>query len=282
MAHKRMIKNFVTASFASIVVWSCADDTLPKPSQLDSMRVLALTSTSAEFSLGDSVTVTPVISDLSAGSGASFTYRWRSCWDPGVGFGAEPACEDASWTNVTASVLNFATDAWTGAETSFNVNIPAVAPEFSLRSTQAQFNGISYLIEFELIRNDGLRVKAFRRLVVSTNATKNANPAAPNPLLNGASLIALPLSEVTLVGAVNTSSVQNYLYYTDSGELKSRNEDVIVSWFASDGTFKPGVSDINASVKFKGPSAAPSGRTAVFVLIARDNRGGVSVDVKKF
>lgn len=267
----------------SILLTACADNTLPKPSQLESIRVLALTTPVAEFSLGDTVVVTPWISDLSATASSTFSYRWRACWDPGVGFGAQATCSSANWTTVAVSGLDYATKAWTGDVNTFSVNIPSSAAEFSLQSSNAQFNGIAYVVEFELIRNDGASAKAFRRLLVSTNPTKNANPSAPDALLNGASLSgALPLTEVSLTGSVNTSSVQTYSYYADSGELKSRNETLILSWYTSDGSFTPGVSDINGTVKFKGPAAAPTGRTAAIVLIVRDDRGGIAAVVRRF
>lgn len=272
---------------------SCSESKLPKSSNLDRLRVLSLISeenagggqTYAEYAPGSVVTIKPLVSDL-LGSG-NLSYEAKACVDPGVAFGAEPSCEgNPTLVDVSAGAqpitMGSLTDR-TGLANSFNVTIPSSTIMFAGRSVQDQFNGVSYLVTYKLIRASGEAQIAFKRLVVSNRGTRNKNPILSDVLSQGASLSALPVGvTVNLSIAVGAIGAESYQVLKSDGTYDNRTENLVTSWFISDGEVKFLRTTSFDSTEYKGPEAAPTSRKAFIIALTRDERGGASVLIKSF
>src|SRR3974390_309311 len=70
---------------------SCNKNDLPKYQTLGDLRILTVLVDKPEANPGDTVTFTPVLSDLN-GNGRPINFEVRACIDPGVTAGADPVC----------------------------------------------------------------------------------------------------------------------------------------------------------------------------------------------
>ncbi len=221
---------------------ACMDDTLPKYNQLESLRVLALIASAPEVDAGGSTTITPILSDTHETTSLSF--EATGCISV---TSAESSCTgNPTATSIQTGTLNSgdmtAAKGFTGAATAITVNIPASAVIFNQRSAQDQFNGITYLVTY-LVRNTrGESVQSYRRIVVSTRAAaeKNQNPVLNDILINGAALTTtLPASSPTsLTPSFGAITAESYRVLTDSGDYRTDSEEIVTSWFSTDGQLK--------------------------------------------
>jgi len=255
---------------------------LPKYVQLGGLRVLALKATSAagsfaEFSPGETgITITPIVSDYQGGSRA-LSYEAVGCADPGVSAGSEPTCDGAAdAVSLANGVVNITGAERTGEATTFTVNVPATI--FANRSAIDQYNGVNYLVTYALTAADGTTVKSFKRLPVSlaSKTTKNRNPSIASVLADGATLTALPSAAVEVGAAFSAGSEESYDVMRSDLSLRSETEELITTWFITDGELKLFRTIGTGTTKFTPPTAAPADHTAQLVGIARDERGGVS------
>lgn len=269
-------------AFAFIVVASCSDDTLPKYVELGGLRVLALRSdlaTSgagpAEFTPGDSVVVTPYVSDY-RGGGRAISYSATVCLDPGVNYGATPSCNGVPGATTVAAGTVTLTGAVssTGQADTFSVTIPATI--LSGRSSQDQYNGVNYLVIYRLTAGADT-VTAFKRLVVTQSGkTKNQNPSLTSILANGSALGALPTGVVALSASYTAGSIESYTSMRSDGSTVAATEELVTTYFITDGTLKF-YRTVNAdTTTYTPPGAAPGDHSAIVVAITRDNRGGLS------
>jgi hypothetical protein len=270
----------------SFAIIGCSDDIFPKYVQLGGLRVLAIHSEKtsapgqAEYSPGDTVTVTPHVSDF--GSGArTLTYEAVGCLDPGVSYGVDASCAGSA-TAVTLASGTFtlsASDSYTGAGPSFQVTIPSTI--FALRTAIDQYNGVAYLVTYRLTA-PGAAVSSFKRLIVSSDSkTKNQNPALSSILAGGTALTSMPAGEVELSAGLTAGAEEAYLAMKSSGELDPRTEQVVTTYFITDGTLGFYRTSVGQTTKYTPVYPAPSDHTALIVAVSRDNRGGVAVKVQK-
>ena len=269
----------------NIILFSCTKNELPKFNQLNSLRVIALTTPTPEVSAGDVVTITPVVSDVNATQ--DLTYTAQSCVDLGVSYGVTPTCEG----NPTKTVIQFnkssatpdSTNNRTGDAEAFIVSIPTALTIFYGRSAQEQFNGVNYLVEYILSNPNGEVLKSFRRIVVSTKSPKNTNPVITDIFSDGVTMTTLPYgTKSNLTSDLSTTSAETYQVQDFNGVQTLASEILSVTWMITDGETKYFRSDVGASNVYTGPEAAPVGRSSYIFAVARDNRGGVSVVRKKF
>lgn len=268
------------------MLFSCGKDDLPQFNQVNSLRVIAMTTPTPEVNPNDVVTITPVVSDVTEATALKDTVN--VCVDLGVAYGVTPTC-DGNPTNIslhvdrTLGTLNAGVN-WTGNADTFNVTIPGVPVIFAGRSAQEQFNGVNYLIEYKLKNSAGNEIRSFRRIVVSTKTPKNTNPVVTDIFSNGVSLIApLPFgSIVQLSSDLSAGSAENYQLQDFNGVTSSQTELISTTWMITDGETKYFRSDVGQSNEYTLPATAPAGRSVHIFAIARDNRGGVTVVRKQF
>jgi hypothetical protein len=279
------MKNLFLIITCNIILLSCSKNELPKFNEINSLRVIALTTPAPEVNASDSVTITPVISDIN--STTALTDSVFTCVDLGVAYGVTPTCDGnptkiVVHTNRTLTLPGLG-DNWTGSADTFNVTVPAALIIFYGRSAQEQFNGVNYLVEYILSNSTGEVLKSFRRLVVSTKTPKNLNPVVTDILSDGVSMTALPIGvKSNLTSDLTTASAETYQVQDFNGLQTSVAELLSITWMITDGETKYFRSDVGASNVYTGPPSAPVGRSSYVFAIARDNRGGVSVVRKKF
>ena len=262
---------------------SCGEDDFPEYVELKELRVLALQAGSSggtsEYSPGDNVTITPIISDYFGGS-RTLTYEAFACVDPGLKVGAEPTCNGVpgavSVGSGTAAAP--ATQRTGSTATTFSVNIPSNL--LDQRSAADRYNGVNYLVTYKLTAGSEV-VQSFRRILVSENTkAKNNNPQTTAILANGAALTALPTGKVELSVSYPAGSVENYSSKKADGSLANATESLTTTWFRTDGELKF-YRTVNADTNtYTPPAAAPAGRQALIVGVTRDDRGGVTVLVQ--
>lgn len=273
------MKKFILVSLTSLLLFSCSQDDLPDFNKIDSPRVIALIADHPEASPGDTITVTPVISDLQATTGLQDSVQ--VCVDLGISQGASPTCEGNPTKVVVQNrrtlTLPGLAENWTGAADTATFVLPLEAVIFNQRSSQDQYNGVNYLVEYTLHSPSGVDIKAIKRIAVtlSTKTTKNLNPVLTDIFSDGVSLVSLPINrKVNLTHNLDFSSAENFSIMKTDGNLKNYTEQLIVTWFITDGTTKYFRSEVGVSNEYTGPTAAPTGRSSYVLAVAHDNRGG--------
>ncbi len=266
---------------------ACSNSDLPDAFRLDRFRVLAVLADRAEVGPAENVLLTPILSDV-AGEGRPITFTAEACLDPGVGFGAEPSCEESPTRVVLATdapVTGLSAPHYTGAVTStLSVIVPPEEVVFAQASERARFNGVNYMVTFAFSFSDETVSRAFRQIPVSERSVKNESPAyGTTPLLgDGDPLTESPASEVSLTPSFRGGSVESYEEIRDDGETVTKTEKLETSWYIADGDLSLSVTDGEEPTLFTPPLEAPEGRGLLFVTITRDGRGGVTAFVQGF
>lgn len=270
--------------FLFVILASCSDQNLPKYNVLDRLRIIALEANRPEESPGQSIQITPIVSDITESIALSF--EAYGCIDQGISLGAEPSCaNNNSKTTLgsgTISTLS-AARAFTGEANAVSLTLPNESDILGLRSAAQKFNGVAYIVEYILKNSRGEQVSAIKRIAVSesTKSAKNNNPVITDLLLNGANPSSLPLSQTTeaTINFMGTAA-ETYQKLLTSGELVTMGEEALTTWFVTDGKMKFQRTIGTESNEYEGPSDAPSARPAFLIAITRDGRGGVHHKIK--
>lgn len=270
--------------FLVLLLSSCGDE-LPKYFLLDKFRIVALIFDSPEVAPGGTGNLTLVVSDP-LGQGGAIQYSAVACVDPGIGLGATPTCEG----NPTKSSLGSGTiaggslTAATNFTDSINLGLAVTAPAAGvifldpqtglLKSASEQANGVSYLVFISFRNSVGESITTLKRLVVSTKATKNTNPAISAFLINGvdSSLVSSVGSPAIFSFPPTGGSQESYVEQSSSG-AQTKTETLDTTCFVSSGLVSPSRIDIGETLIFSPASPIPSVQT--WVSIMRDNRGGL-------
>jgi hypothetical protein len=279
-------RKYYLAFLLILISFGCGQEKLPESSDLGDLRVLALLANSnsnpgrSEYDPGETVTITPVISDI---NGTSQEYKVSACIDPGIAFGAEATCENNSSkvdlvANFTAITAPTAADSFTGTANTFQVTLPAAAVIFANRSDVERFNGISYIVIYTL-KNSSKTVTSFKRLIVSEKTTKNQNAKISQILSNGVALTAMPFGQVVKLTVGLDVGAETYQIKNQDGSLTSLTESITTSWFISDGDVKFLRTGANEETEFTAPAAAVAGRKSFVIAITRDGRGGMDARI---
>ena len=266
---------------------SCTNQNLPKYNTLDQLRVLALVAQPPEVNPGDTVTITPIVSDLTETNALS--YSSYSCLDNGISFGAVPTCNGnpskITLSTGTISTLSLA-KAFTGTADTITLTVPDQSTILGLRSIAQQYNGIAYIFEYVLQNSRGEEVRAIKRIAVSypNKVTKNTNPTISDFLLNGISATSsLPLSTTLSTSlSFSGSPTENYSRMNSEGQLSTESEDLITTWFITDGKMKFQRTFGLEPNEYETPSQSPSSKPVYLIEVSRDGRGGTGYIIKCF
>lgn len=260
---------------------ACTDDDLPKYIELRGLRILALSSDTvaasgaAEYSPGDSVRITPWVSDFDATR--TINYSWQACVDPGITVGVDPSCDGVSGaTAVTTAALTIPATERTGSGNTFDVTIPSDI--LDNRSALEQFNGVNYLVTYELVASDGASVKSFKRLITTSASkpVKNQNPTFNDILAGNSSFTVFPSDEVALRASYPASSIESYTSLRSDGSVETRNEDLVTTWFITDGELDLYRTINDGETNYDPVTSRPTDHTPLVLGIMRDGRGGVA------
>ncbi len=267
---------------SALLFTACSADDLPKYSDLGGLRILALESDNggfAEYSPGDSVQITPWISDFKGGT-RTIEFSWQACIDPGLAVGADPSCAGVPGaTSVTTGALTVPATERTGAGGTFSVTIPSNI--LNGRSAVDTFNGVHYLVTYKLTASDGAKVESFKRLVVSesTKSGKNRNPTLSDILAGGSSLSTFPSGETELRAVNAGGSAETYSRRKNDGGTETLTESLFTTWFITTGELSLFRTIADGPTKWT-PGARPTDHTPLVVGVTRDARGGISVLLK--
>jgi hypothetical protein len=274
---------------ALVLLFGCSENKLPKYVELRELRVLGLIAEPPEVDAGGVSMITPVLSDITEST--ALTYEAVGCLDPGVSVGAEATCAGApsavslSSGSLTTGDMTKARG-FTGLATPFSVTAPASSLIFLQRREQDQFNGISYLVTYTVTNSTGVTVKSFKRLIISTRplSQKNKNPILSDILGDGLVFstsfsLAAAISVAPSFGAVGA---ETYLVQQADGSQSTRNEEILTTWFITDGELKSYRTTGADSNTWTTPGALVSGRDTFLLALIRDGRGGLSVVKKCF
>ena len=264
---------------------ACGSDKLPKPQELGPLRVLGLSADKPETNEGDTVTITPIVSDYSSASGSgarSLDYEWAFCTDPGIAFGASPVCGPTLISSGSGSILaaeapltSAIFSGAVGAGDQISVTVPAGILA-ALPSAQAS-NGVALLLTYSLSAGSDT-VRSFRRIIVTSRTGAELN--GPVSITSITGLVAgTPLTfptEKSDLTPVLASSADSYTVVSSTGATLSRTEKLTASWYTTDGEFEFSRTDGDSSNSWTPPdSGAPLG-----LVILRDDRGAVSLPIE--
>ena len=258
---------------------SCSNETFPKYVALGDTRILEIIASSPEVNPGASVTLTPYVSDIN--SSGTLSFAWQACTDPGISYGAVPTCTgSATATSITTGTVSglSSSNSFTGPVGSFIVSVPSTI--LALASTQDLFNGVNYLVTYQISNASGDTVKSFKRIVVSdsTKSTKNSNPVISQILANGSALGTLSAgAQVSLAMSASASSAESYTVKNADSSLSSLTETLQTTWFYSDGEVKYYRTTGSDTNTYTAPSAFVSSRNTFIVAVLRDGRGGLAI-----
>jgi hypothetical protein len=272
-----MRRLLVILFLASSLLSACGANTFPVYSELTSLRVLALVADHPEVAVGDSVTITPWVSD-SLGAGRVLTYTASACPDLGVAYGAEPTCVGnplaQSAGNGTFNLL--ASTNYTSAATVLStLTVPDI---LTGRSAQDRYNGVAYLVTYTVSAADGSQVKSFKRVIVSTRADKATNPTFNSIVANGTNIAAFPSSSVSLSSSYTATT--SFSVLGSDGSILTESSSAITSWFTTAGTLHFDRTQLGTVNAFTAPSPLPA--HAALIAVLRDGRGGIAVQALSF
>lgn len=268
-----------------IALASCTDSKLPKYVELTDLRVLSLIADKPEVNPGESVTLTPIISDVNETT--SLRYEAYGCIDPGIALGAEPSCANNSTKialnqgTITSTTTPDMAQNFTGAAEPITAIIPTDAIIFNQRSEVDKYNGIGYLIEYTISNTRGQNVSTIKRILVSnkTSVEKNLNPVVDQLQADGTGLgnNDFPLNgKFTINMLFSPSSFQVYSLKKDDGSTENKSEELTTTWFITDGTLKYFRSTNQNTNEYEAPATAPTTRKSFLISISRDSRGGAT------
>jgi hypothetical protein len=268
--------------FIFCIFSGCSSNDFGKYNEIRSFRVLALKASAPEVSTGASPTITPVVSDID-GNGRTITYSVEACSDPGIGFGATPSCSGASdQTNLgtfNSSALNSG-NYYTSALTALTVTIPSTA--LSNRSTIEQYNGVAYIVIFTFTLG-GTQVKAFKRIIVSTNPTKNNNPSLSDlkygSQTGSSATVLISDTAASIFPTFSGTSRETYSSLTSTGETVTSVEDLDLTWFTTDPEFSLQRTTNDEANGLKNGAGI---RPKAIVVVVRDGRGGEDFLIRRF
>ena len=266
---------------AAVALAGCNQPDFPKYNKLGDLRILTVVASAPETNPGKTVTFTPVLSDL-GGNGREINYSVKACIDPGVGIGAEPACDNPDPTSLqtgTVTIPAGASMTYAGPVASFSLTMPDAETLFANRSDADLFNGVAYLVFYSVSTADGSFVNSFVRVFISSDSKtqKNKNPILSSLDLNDvpvSGVIPIPTSPVNFRMTFPESSAETYQVLHNDGSYTTRTEELITTWFISDGSFDFSRTIVDSENSWTPPDSRPADRGMVIIAVTRDGRGG--------
>ncbi|MDZ4676759.1 MAG: hypothetical protein SGI74_04540 [Oligoflexia bacterium] len=252
--------------FASTTVFTaCTESKLPKYNLVNSLRILAMKSTAPEVSIGDAI---PVVSALVLdpdGAGRTITYTWVGCRELPTSSSTRFQCVDAP----DKISLGSATTSNAGAET-------IALTMLALVSAAQAHNGVNYIVSLTVTAGSET-VTAFKRIVVTSKATKNNNPSVTALTRNTVTLADNDLigtGTVTLEATIPSASYENYTFMDALNNTRNVQEDILITWFQTEGTMEA-TRTFSGDKNNQWTAPAPKTRSLVqLTVVLHDGRGG--------
>jgi hypothetical protein len=288
MKQFKFLKNLMFGAGFIFLFTGCSSSDLPDYNVLSSLRVLALQADHPEAHPGDTVVITPYLSDV-YGAGRALTYSAVACVDPGTAYGAVPTCIGSPTLSVLATQLTATPlpGQATGTTSTISVAIPSTM--LTGQSTQNSYNGVSYLFLYTI--NGGAEtVTAYKHILVvdPSKTSLNSNPDSAGPidiLFNGAAsatVTSLPSGDQSLSLQYVAGAQESYQVMNSDGSFQSLVEQLTTTWFITDGTEDQYRTINQGATTWSPPGGEPATRKVVLVGVVRDGRGGVSFVKKEF
>ena len=295
---------------------ACSDNTLPKYTVIQGLRVLALVSDAPEINFDgasftpSTVNIMPIVSDL-YGSGRTLNYNLEWCLDLGIALGATPTCvgnptrkilvtDQAVSTTATFLAPNYTGSLGANAVDFSAATAPSLAiinQKFSVSSSAIQYNGLALIVVYEIYPSGSpaQKISSFKRIIFSSaaKAAKNNNPSGLEIRKDGTEISALPSVESTMEAYLPAVQAESYSLMNSDGSLTSKTEALDTTWFltgpadvdcskkkecTTDGLFLMSRTLLGELNTFYVPQVdVPVTRGRVLMAIARDDRGGVVV-----
>jgi hypothetical protein len=268
-----------------VMTTNCGEDNMPKYQALGDLRILTIVVDKPEADAGEIVTFTPVLSDLN-GNGRTINYTVQACIDPGVGVGADPECQypdPVSMQTGTVTIPAGASLTYTGPIAPFSLTMPDANAIFTGRNDADKYNGVIYLVQYNISITNGPAINSFLRVFVSdaiTKTQKNQNPSIASVDLNDSpilgSTIPMPTAASNFRVTSSAGSSETYQVMQYDGSFLTRTEEMLNTWFISDGTIEYSRTIGNTGNLWTPPGAKPAGRGIVLLVVTRDGRGGAA------
>jgi hypothetical protein len=259
----------------------CSSDNFTDYNVLGDLRILTITVDQPEANPGTTVNLTPVLSDLN-GAGRTLNYSIVACIDPGVSLGVAASCANPDASNTQSGTVTIpagTSQTYTGAVPSFPITLPSTSAIFGSASPVQQFNGIAYLVFYNLSAPGGVSINSFVRVIVSASSKtqKNNNPTITSVNFNDApvsSPVVTPTAVANLSVINPPASAETYQTMSPTGTLSTQTETLVSTWFISDGSTQFQRTTGNGENPWTPPGAVPSTRGLVIVVVTRDERNG--------
>jgi len=257
-------------AFAFVMMLSsCGGDDLPDYFQLGKLRVLAIKASLPEVSPGQSLVITPLVTDVDGGS-RTLEYTVEACTDPGISEGRDPGCGHDPVKQIQTGTFTLASDRFTGTAPVFNLTVPVTL--LNGRTALEQANGIPYLVTYR-VKGGGESVTSFRRVLVSIKPVKNKNPILSRVIAGESGITVLPNEEKNLTPVLSFGA-ESYSFVGSDGAIKDLSEKITISWFITQGRVESSRTDSISANLFSPPNPVKSGPLSM-IIVVRDDRGGV-------
>lgn len=274
---------FVLLAALLVALAGCNQPDFPKYNALGPLRILTIVTSAPEVNPGDTVTFTPVLSDLD-GQGRTIHYSISGCIDPGVGVGASPVCPETDPVSIQSGTVALSPGeslTYTGPVPSFSLTMPDAATIFASRSSADQYNGVAYLVFYSISVPNGPSVNSFLRVMITSSdkTQKNQNPVISSVDLNDIPITGsfpMPGAAVDFRATFPAASSETYQVMQRNGSFTTHTEDMVTTWFISDGEFDFTRTLGSSENAWGPPKAKPANRGVVLLVVTRDERGGAA------
>ena len=262
--------------FIFLFLCACNAPDFNKFSQLGEPRILGIVADKPAIdgtrSDAVQVTLTPYLSDINAG-GREFTVMVGSCLDPGLSQGSSPHCLPpnlATYPNGNTFDTSVLQDRnYTGAMTAITITINNPASLIAGRDKQQQYNGINYLVIFNLTSDD-TRLTAVKAITISTQESINTNPEIDKIYPACTNLADYSEMDISFTTA---GKQQDYREMRADGSFNNLTESYFITWFYLHGKVKPSRILLNQPSTYIASTESPE----TLVAVVKDRRGGTAV-----
>ncbi len=243
----------------------CAGDQLPKYALVNNLRVLGLKAATPEISPGGTIGVVSALVLDPDGGGRTITYEWVGCLETTTSSTTRYTCE-----NATDRVSLGSGSSSTGGV----VTIPATALDNF--STSRAFNGINYIVAVTVTAGSET-IRAFKRIVISTNPTKNSNPTISGIIRAGATLAnGNSMGTATdLTADISNASYETYTYKDSGGTSQTSQEDILITWFYTEGSMDVSRTFGRNHLNHWIPPTTKQRTNVTLAIVINDGRGGI-------
>ena len=248
-----------------LLLGGCSGDVLPKYALVSELRVLALKAVTPEISPGGTIGVVSALVLDPDGGGRTVTYSWVGCYEGLTASTSRFTCDDA------ADRVSLGTGT---SSTGGIVTVPATALD-GLSATRS-YNGINYIVAVTVTAGSE-SVMAFKRIVISSKGIKNANPSITSLTRAGVALNngdALG-GETDLTLNVAAGGYESYQYKDASGGLQTSTEDLLITWFHTEGEMDVSRTFGGNQVNHWKPPGVKGRTNVTLAVVIHDGRGGI-------